>query len=208
MKKSYLLLFALAVLLSACSKDPEACFSSTVAVNTVTFSNCSLEAVSYDWEFGDGTTSIAQNPIHTYAAYGTFQVTLRVTSKRGRTATITQAVTLAAPPPGNTNFTGNYSLNETCTSGPDAYTISLTPVSNSTVNVTVGNLYRANPVVAVVSASGTSFTIARQPIFTGYDVECTNGTANASGTTLNLTYTIYPTGTNNVADACTATLTR
>ena len=196
------------IFLSACSKDPEACFTSAVSGKTVIFSNCSLEGTSYDWEFGDGSTSISESPSHTYAGYGTFIVTLRVTAKRGKTATITQTVTLIAPAPGNANFTGNYSLNETCTSGPDLYTISLTPVSNSTVNVTFGNLYRANPVVAVVSASGTSFTIARQPIFYAYDVECTNGTANVEGTTLNLTYNIYPTGTNNVADACTATLTR
>jgi gliding motility-associated-like protein len=35
------------------------------------------------WDFGDGTTSTAQNPTHTYATAGAFIVTLRVTSAIG-----------------------------------------------------------------------------------------------------------------------------
>jgi Zn-dependent metalloprotease/chitodextrinase len=35
--------------------------------------------VSWDWDFGDGNTSTAQNPSHTYAADGTYTVTLTVT---------------------------------------------------------------------------------------------------------------------------------
>lgn len=36
------------------------------------------EAVSWLWDFGDGTTSTAQNPTHTYAAVGTYSVSLAV----------------------------------------------------------------------------------------------------------------------------------
>ncbi len=45
---------------------------------------------SYSWDFGDGTTSTARNPMHTYATSGTFSVTLTVRDTAGQTATRTQ----------------------------------------------------------------------------------------------------------------------
>jgi len=40
---------------------------------------------SWDWSFGDGSTSIEQNPSHTYAATGNYDVTLTVTDAEGNT---------------------------------------------------------------------------------------------------------------------------
>lgn len=37
-------------------------------------------AVSYAWDFGDGDVSEEANPTHTYDGFGTFDVTLTVTS--------------------------------------------------------------------------------------------------------------------------------
>jgi PKD repeat protein len=42
----------------------------------VSFFNNSTGASTYDWDFGDGTTSTATNPVHNYPAYGTYNVTL------------------------------------------------------------------------------------------------------------------------------------
>jgi PKD repeat protein len=36
--------------------------------------------VSWNWDFGDGNFSLQQNPVHTYAASGTYQVTLTIGS--------------------------------------------------------------------------------------------------------------------------------
>jgi outer membrane protein assembly factor BamB len=48
---------------------------------------------SWYWEFGDSTTSTEQSPIHTYAATGTYTVTLSVTDGSGNVVTDeTQAV--------------------------------------------------------------------------------------------------------------------
>ncbi len=44
----------------------------------IDFGAVSTNAVSYSWDFGDGTTSEAQNPTHTYIETGTFFVTLEV----------------------------------------------------------------------------------------------------------------------------------
>jgi PKD repeat protein len=43
---------------------------------TVTFTNTSTGSTSWLWNFGDGNTSNAQNPVHTYLANGTYTVTL------------------------------------------------------------------------------------------------------------------------------------
>jgi PKD domain/Photosynthesis system II assembly factor YCF48 len=43
----------------------------------VTFTNTSLNATNYLWDFGDGTTSTETNPVHEYADPGCYAVTLR-----------------------------------------------------------------------------------------------------------------------------------
>lgn len=45
-------------------------------------------AAGWQWDFGDGGTSTLQNPSHTYTSYGTYTVTLIVTSTTGCTDTI------------------------------------------------------------------------------------------------------------------------
>ena len=60
--------------------SPTARFSFTgnnqYAPATVSFTNQSLNATSYLWNFGDGATSSSTNPTHTYAAGGNYNVTL------------------------------------------------------------------------------------------------------------------------------------
>ncbi len=42
----------------------------------VSFTNNSLNAVNYNWTFGDGNTSIEENPVHEYSTPGNYEVTL------------------------------------------------------------------------------------------------------------------------------------
>ena len=49
----------------------------------VAFTNYSQNASSYAWDFGDGNTSTDENPTHTYAAGGTYEVTLTATGAAG-----------------------------------------------------------------------------------------------------------------------------
>lgn len=56
---------------------------------TVNFQDLSTGgAVSWQWDFGDGSTSTLQNPSHTYTSYGSFDVTLIITSASGCTDTL------------------------------------------------------------------------------------------------------------------------
>jgi hypothetical protein len=58
-----------------------------------------LQIVSWAWDFGDGSTSTEQNPVHTYAVRGDYTVTLTVTDNQGQSDTEVQTVTALPPPP-------------------------------------------------------------------------------------------------------------
>ena len=63
---------------------------------TRTFTDQSIGADSWSWNFGDGNTSSSQNPVHTYASIGTFTVTLTVVNfSTGCDYTKTSVVTIA-----------------------------------------------------------------------------------------------------------------
>lgn len=69
-------------------QNPTATFSvypTDVINNTqvVVFTNYSIYGVGWFWDFGDGTTSIEENPWHKYESEGVYYVTLIVTSKDG-----------------------------------------------------------------------------------------------------------------------------
>lgn len=76
---------------------PTANFTSTVSGRTVTFTNTSTNNQSNSWNFGDGNSSTDVNPVHTYAADGSYTVTLTVTNPCGST-TVTKTVVIDADP--------------------------------------------------------------------------------------------------------------
>lgn len=91
-----------------CSKDvppplPIAAFTvnatNFTAPSTVSFTNSSTNATGYIWDFGDGSTSYANSPSHTYTNGGTFIVKLTATGTREqsfatKTLTITNPTSL------------------------------------------------------------------------------------------------------------------
>lgn len=66
-------------------------FGFVVNGNAVAFSDSSVAATSWLWDFGDGGTSTLQNPNHVYAASGTYTVTLSI---NGLSCTKSVAVTI------------------------------------------------------------------------------------------------------------------
>ncbi len=72
-----------AVTITVSSAAPVAGFTYTSNQLDFSFTSTSTGATSYLWDFGDGTTSTTQNPIHTYATSGMYVVTLTVTSNCG-----------------------------------------------------------------------------------------------------------------------------
>ncbi|MCW8875472.1 MAG: pre-peptidase C-terminal domain-containing protein [Kangiellaceae bacterium] len=76
--------------------DPVANFSYSANQLTVNFTDQSTDSdgniVSRSWSFGDGNSSSATNPTHTYASSGSYNVTLTVTDNDGLTDTSSQSI--------------------------------------------------------------------------------------------------------------------
>ncbi len=91
--KQYSFFFLLLFVFSSCSDDGEttplniiAGFShsgQTDGAGIVRFSNISVNADSYLWDFGDNTSSTANNPTHNYEDGGVYEVILTATNVNG-----------------------------------------------------------------------------------------------------------------------------
>lgn len=119
MKKLLLISLLLVFIISCKKKDhttptPTACFTSPASVEMeqfAQFTNCSTNANSYQWDFGDGASSTIEAPKHKYHAVGIYNVTLTATNggnsnKKSITITVTDPAT---------KFVGTYSAVRTVT---------------------------------------------------------------------------------------------
>jgi PKD repeat protein len=100
------------------------------APQTVTFTDFSTGVpVAWSWTFGDGGVSTLQNPTHTYATGGTYDVTLTVTNAFGsNTLTRTGCIVLTNPPPPVAGFSANI------TTGSCPVVVTFTNQSSGQVN--------------------------------------------------------------------------
>jgi hypothetical protein len=91
--------FAMLISFTECKKKdapaPAACFTSNkqsvVDSQIVTFNNCSSNASSYEWDFGDGTSSTISSPTKLYSTNGTYTVRMTA-SGNGKQSTATQTI--------------------------------------------------------------------------------------------------------------------
>ena len=113
---------------------PVANFTFTTSGLTANFTDTSTDSdgtiSSRSWTFGDGGTSTATNPSHTYAAGNTYSVSLTVTDNGGATNTKTQSVTVSGGGGGSTQLLGNTGFENGTSSAP--WTLSSGVANNST----------------------------------------------------------------------------
>lgn len=222
-----LALFAIAFI-SGCNKDPlkekpVACFAaiadSVFTGSTLTVdASCSEGAVSYLWNFGDGSSATIASATHSYTSAGTYTITLTVTNSNG-TATITEAVvvnTLVCDPgyEGSdctteirAKYLGLYLVagNIVCGSGTPG-TISSLPVTVSTLptltqlNFTISSGGTPTTLTGDLQSNGTTFTFSSQQDG-GFTY---TGTANFNGSVLTLELTETD---NSSSEVCTITVT-
>lgn len=62
-----------------------------------TFTNNSVNATSYSWDFGDGNTSTEESPMHVYAMADMYTVTLTASNDNGLSADFSTVVDIQAP---------------------------------------------------------------------------------------------------------------
>ena len=104
--------------------------------STTTFtdgsSTTSGTITDWSWSFGDGGTSVAQNPTHTYATNGTYTVSLTTTTSNGCTSSTTHSISVNPLP------TATFAMTDGCEGTGIAFT------NTSTVSVGFINSFAWN----------------------------------------------------------------
>jgi PKD repeat protein len=134
---------------------------------------------SRSWSFGDGGTSTAQNPSRTYAAAGTYNVTLTVTDNNGAAGTTVKAVTV-------TSASVNITLSVVPYLVKNRHRVDLTWSGATTANVDV---YRNGALVTTTANDGfhTDAPNGRGSATYTYRV-CNAGSATACSANVNATF--------------------
>jgi len=125
---------------------------------TVTCSNLSSGAISYNWNFGDGATSTATNPPHTYASTGTYTISLEAIS--GSCAHDTMSLDIVVI---NATVIAQFSTNNTAVCEGD--TVVFTSTSQNATS-----LIWDTPGATLINQSGTHCTVVYSGAGT-FDVE-------------------------------------
>jgi len=101
------------ILVTPASAEFEANVTTSFINETISFSYLSNGATSYNWDFGDGTTSTIQNPTHIYTASGTYTVSLSIDGAAD-VITKTNYITILPnkTPPYLTTDGGNFDINQ------------------------------------------------------------------------------------------------
>jgi len=77
--------------------DPIADFTmsgATVTPATITFTNASVNANRFQWDFGDGRSSVQENPQIVFDRHGTYQITLIALNAESKTDTVRRNLTI------------------------------------------------------------------------------------------------------------------
>jgi PKD repeat protein len=124
-----------------------------------TFTDLSMGAANWSWDFGDGNTSNLPNPVHTYANFGSYNACLTVTNADGCTDVFCETINIAPanaaisfnPDEGCAPTTVNFSDNSQTSGDPviswdwDFFSANATPstatVQNPSVTYSAAGLY-------------------------------------------------------------------
>ncbi|MGW4873874.1 PQQ-dependent sugar dehydrogenase [Streptomyces chartreusis] len=122
--------------------------------------------LSYAWTFGDGATSTAANPSHTYTANGQYTATLKVTDPTGKSATASVQITVGntaptvrvdMPADGQIYDFGAAIPFKVTVTDPEDATIDCSKVK---VNFIVGHDSHGHPQTSATGCTGTLQTLA------------------------------------------------
>ncbi|MFI9816381.1 PQQ-dependent sugar dehydrogenase [Saccharothrix variisporea] len=162
-------------------------------------------ALTYAWNFGDGTSSTAANPSHTFTANGQYTVTLTVRDPAGLTGSTNVVITVGNTAPVVTlNTPANGSLFSFGDTIP--FTITVTDAEDGTIDCTrvklsyvLGHDSHGHPITSVngcsgsiqIPADGEHDTAAN--LFAVFDAEYTdNGANGVAPATTHTQHTLQP----------------
>ncbi|UYQ66178.1 PQQ-dependent sugar dehydrogenase [Streptomyces peucetius] len=148
------------------------------------------DTLSYAWKFGDGTTSTAADPSHTYTANGRYTAELTVSDGTGRTAIASVQITVGnTEPTVRLELPADGSIIDPGAAVPFRVTVTdpedgAIDCSRVTVTFIIGHDSHGHPQTSATGCSGTVQTIAdgehdpNANIFGVWDAEYTDKGAN------------------------------
>ncbi|HEX3541019.1 MAG TPA: PKD domain-containing protein [Acidimicrobiales bacterium] len=144
--------------------------------------NSAANAISsYSWNFGDGSPAgSAAQPSHTYAATGSYQVTLTVTDVDSFQATVTHTVAVGLAPPAITS--ANHATFAVGTAGSFTVTASGAPAPTFALSGTLPAGVGFNTTTGVLSGTPATGTVGAWPV--------TFTASNGSGTPATQSFTL------------------
>lgn len=135
---------------------------------------------SYSWDFGDGSTSTAQNPTHTYASGGTYTVSLTVTDSGGLSDSVSKDITYEVTWSGTESFeSGSWPLSgwqHTNLASSDAYIDSRAAGGSQSLRINNGGNNTINHSGGYTSAIKQTVPTGQYPDFTVHYREQGSGT--------------------------------
>ncbi|VVS90968.1 C25 family cysteine peptidase [Desulfoluna spongiiphila] len=167
------------------NQPPEASFSTAVTNLTATFTDTSQDSDgsidSRQWDFGDGTSSTAINPAHTYAAAGSYLVTLTVTDDDGASDQGTASVTVTTPDTVPVLQNGVAVTNLSAAQGDWLYYKIIIPAGVSSLTMEISGGSGDGDLYTLFGAKPDTSTYDCRPYLWGNNETCTVSTP-ASGT--------------------------
>ncbi|MES2515620.1 MAG: PKD domain-containing protein [Bacteroidota bacterium] len=153
---------------------------------TVNFTNTSLSATSYTWNFGNGNTSNAIDPTDTFTNAGTtnatYTVNLTASTAAGCTDTHTSIVTVFTKP------VASFTVSAPAGCSPVAATFTNNSIGATSYNWNFGDLSSSTATTSVVSHTYMNTTLLIQTFTAQLVATSSNGCKDSSS----LTVTIYP----------------
>ncbi len=159
------------------NRFPVADFSFTADNLDVSFTDGSSDPdgniASWNWDFGDGSTSTDQNPGHAYSSPGSYTVKLTVTDNEGASSAVSKTVTV----------TSGITLTATGTSRLLSRRVALRWAGATTANV---NIRRNGSVIVTTANTGSYTDSVRRGTYT-YQV-CEQGGAGVCSNTASVSF--------------------
>lgn len=196
--------------------DSTGCFPLRAQFNNLSVASPGTTNTSWLWDFGDGTQSTEQNPLHVYLSSGNYTVTLKVTNDKGCTSTLPKVSYIRVSAGVRANFGNtqpavcrppiqiNFSDSST---GPGALTWFWDFGDGNTSTAQNPSHVYSNPgaytvKLAVTSSAGCSDTLTKDSVLQLHNINTNFQSPDTIcvGSVLNLQNTSTPTPLNSVWD--------
>ena len=164
--------------------EPVANFSANkTKANTgevILFTNSSKNANSYNWNFGDGTNSVEENPTHSFSTKGNYEVELTATGDGGTNIT-SKTIEITAPPIDGKWKAKTTESDSQLSSSSISFTVTgkSVKITSWSASLSVGYVFGSNWSATLSSDNSFSFSPKIGSLTLKYSIKLNSGSSGA-----------------------------